>query len=533
VHRRILIWLVVGASTGAGAAPRRGVDATDVARARASTHGQHPSFTWESWGPDAFARARREHKPLLLDGAAAWCHWCHVMDETTYADPAVAELLRDKFVPVRFDVDAHPDLAERYGAWGWPATVLLSAGAEEVGKYRGYLPPAELLGILRNLDGLAPLSTRTSFDDAAAPVDALGYVAAFAIHAMDGYYDEEQGGWGMRRKAPLSANAEFELRRAAHGDARGLRRATVSLTGQRALIDPVWGGIYQYSAASDWKSPHFEKLMTYQAPAIEALARAYQATHDAALLDDARRIASYMLRVLRSPEGTFYVSQDADVGAHDPAARFVDGHVFYAKGDAGRRALGQPWVDTHVYAYENGLAISALCALFEAAREPADLEAARRAADALIASHLSPDGRVRREAGAKGPTLLADAASLGRALIQVGQLTGEPRYLDAATRIGKTVLADLRDPASGAFWEHSTDADAAGVFARRDHPFSHNVTVALFFTELARATGDDSWARTAREALAAVSTPAALEDAGPWLGELLLALDDAHAVRWP
>ena len=509
-----------------------GPASTDVDVAHARQHPRSPPVEWTDWGPEAFARAKREKKAILLDGSAAWCHWCHVMDETTYRDPTVGKLLRERFIPVRFDVDEHPDLAERYGAWGWPATILLSADASELGKYRGYLPPEELRGILEHLDGAAAPATHTAFDDAAPRPEALGFVAALAIHSMDGFYDSEQGGWGMRRKAPLSANAELELRRASHGDPQALGRATFSLKAQRALIDPVWGGIYQYSAASDWKSPHFEKLMTYQAPALEAAARAYQASGDPTLLDDARHIAGYLLHFLRSPQGAFYANQDADLGAHDERGRFLDGHLYYARDDAGRRALGLPWVDTHVYAHENGLAIAALCALYEASGDAASLAAAREAAGAVLASHVDADGAVRHEATSKGPRLLADAASLGRGLTCLARVTGDAGYREAAIRIARG-LEVLRDPATGALWEHTADPDATGVFARRAHPFAHNVASARFLGALTRLTGDPAWAARGRDALAAVATPSALDEAGPWLGEMLLALDDVGALRWP
>ena len=99
--------------------------------------------------PEVFARAKAEHKLVVLDGAAEWCHWCHVMDATTYHDPAVVDVLRDKFIAVKVDVDARPDLAERYGDWGWPATVLFSADGAEIGKFKGYIDPERFVEILR------------------------------------------------------------------------------------------------------------------------------------------------------------------------------------------------------------------------------------------------------------------------------------------------------------------------------------------------------------------------------------------------
>ena len=128
-------------------APQRGVvrkgtpDGVNVALARAKD--QKQLFDWVDIGPAAFEKARRENKFILLDGAAAWCHWCHVMDETTYADPEVGKEIAAHFVAIRVDIDQHPDIAERYGDYGWPATIMFSPDAEEIGKYRGYLTKAD------------------------------------------------------------------------------------------------------------------------------------------------------------------------------------------------------------------------------------------------------------------------------------------------------------------------------------------------------------------------------------------------------
>src|SRR5215510_8403867 len=81
---------------------------------------------WLPWGTDAFARAAREGKPVLLSITAAWCRACHEMDRTTYADPAVAAIIGDRFVPVRVDTDRRPDINERYNLGGWPTTAFLT-----------------------------------------------------------------------------------------------------------------------------------------------------------------------------------------------------------------------------------------------------------------------------------------------------------------------------------------------------------------------------------------------------------------------
>src|SRR5882757_9829633 len=105
-------------------------------------HAETPSLPWQKWEPALFDRAGREHKYILLHMAAVWCHWCHVMEGTTYRDPAIQKTILEKFIPVRVDQDADPALSYRYENWGWPATIMLDEDGNEIFKRRGYIPPA-------------------------------------------------------------------------------------------------------------------------------------------------------------------------------------------------------------------------------------------------------------------------------------------------------------------------------------------------------------------------------------------------------
>ena len=499
----------------------------DIARARAEERPR--GFAWSPWSDETFARARRENKFLLIDGAAEWCHWCHVMDETTYRDPEVARALRERFVAIKVDIDARPDIGDRYAAWGWPATVILGPDAEELGKYRGYLAPEKLREILATVaTKKADLSTEP--DEVAAPVDALPWLFARVGRDLDAYWDAEEGGWGKRQKAPLGENVDVELLRASRGDESARARAAFVLKQQRKLIDPVWSGIYQYSAGATWDEPHFEKLMTMQAAAIEAYAHGAAVLRDPVLLGDAIGLARYVERFLTDSRGAFLPSQDADVNAHEATRPFVDGHVFYSKDDAGRRALGLPRVDPNAYPHENGLAIAAFVALFEISRDARWLALARRAADVMLASNVGADGRVRRDDGPNAIRHLGDAAWLGRGLVRLAEATAEPRYRDAAIAIAKRLDDDFAGP-KGTLLSHTEDPAAAGVFARRTTSFSHSVGAARFLAGLARLTGEPRDRDRARALLAAIATPSRLEAQGRWLGGYLLAIDEAGAAR--
>ena len=102
---------------------------------------------WQPWGPAAFAKAQEEDKPVLLSISAVWCYWCHVMDETTYTDPDVQEIIRENFVAVRVDNDHRPDINSRYNVGGWPTTGFLTGHGGLIGGAT-YLPPDQLISMM-------------------------------------------------------------------------------------------------------------------------------------------------------------------------------------------------------------------------------------------------------------------------------------------------------------------------------------------------------------------------------------------------
>ena len=103
---------------------------------------KHDGINWQPWSDSVFAQAKREGRFVLLDLGTVWCHWCHVMEEVTYQDPAVIELVNKRYIAVRVDADGRPDLSNRYEDYGWPATIVFNGDGGEIVKRRGYLPPA-------------------------------------------------------------------------------------------------------------------------------------------------------------------------------------------------------------------------------------------------------------------------------------------------------------------------------------------------------------------------------------------------------
>jgi len=115
---------------------------------------------WQPWSPPAFERAVREDKPVLLAISAVWCHWCHVMDETTYSDERVIAAINEHFVPVRVDNDVRPDINARYNMGGWPTTAFLAPDGMTI-TGATYLPAPDMLRALDEIAGFYAANKQT------------------------------------------------------------------------------------------------------------------------------------------------------------------------------------------------------------------------------------------------------------------------------------------------------------------------------------------------------------------------------------
>jgi uncharacterized protein len=522
--------------------------ATACVRSSAPASGPHvqsaseeASLAWSDLNAETFARARAEGRIVLIDGSAEWCHWCHVMDATTYSDPQVLKLLGEHFLPVKVDIDARPDFEERYHDWGWPATVLMTADAEEIGKFRGYMAPGRFLDVLRaavaapNPIPDASAAKATAMQPGPLSEEQITAAAGRAQRALDDLWDPKEGSWGNLQKVPLYWDNAWALEQARehqsdrHDDAR--TRALFTLDQQRKIIDPVWGGICQYSTDGDWLHPHFEKLTTYQAGAIDNYATAFGLTGEPQWLATAQLVRGFVDRFMTSPEGGFYATMDADLNAHDPSKPLVTGHDYYAKDDAARRALGIPRVDTHEYGRENGLVIAAYVTLAQAGHDPSALATAERAAARILATHSTSLGGIAH-AGADDLRVLylADSAAFGFALLRLFEATGNPRYVESAKPIAAFLLRELQDPAGG-FFASTPDPTAVGVLAARRRPFEDNVMAIRFLARLSRVAPSDTYRIAIGRALAVVGTQDAIDDRGRMVGDLLLAIEETSYLR--
>ncbi|MFS0700008.1 thioredoxin domain-containing protein [Cellulomonas sp. 179-A 4D5 NHS] len=513
---------------------------------------------WYEWGEDAFAEARRRDVPLLISVGYAACHWCHVMAHESFEDEATALLMNRGFVAVKVDREERPDVDAVYmaatqamtGQGGWPMTVFATPDGEPF--FCGtYYPPRPVGGMpsfpqLLQAIGQAWAEQRHDVEHNAtalrqalasatpagagvpAPVvhEALEARTAAALDALTTQYDARSGGFGGAPKFPPSMVLEWLLRRHARtGESRALAMAegTLEAMARGGMADQLGGGFARYSVDATWTVPHFEKMLDDNAELLRVYAHWWRATGS----ELARRVvedsAGWLLREMRTPEGGFAASLDADtrgvegltyvwtpqdlvdvLGPEDgawaaelfgvtPAGTFEHGtSVLELRADPGpderarfddvrtrllaaRDRRPQPGRDDKVVAAWNGLAIAGLADAGALLDRPEWVDAAARAAELLWSLHVrdgetgprltrtSRDGVVGRS-----PGVLADYADVAEGYLALVSATGDPVWFERAGALLGTVLAHFRDDA-GSFWD-TADDETDAVLARLQRP---------------------------------------------------------------
>lgn len=311
------------------------------------------NIAWLEWSKEAFEKAKREDKPILLDIHGVWCHWCHIADKTTYSDEIVIDTVNEKFVPIKVDTDKRPDINERYNQGGWPTTAFLSPdGALIAGAT--YVPPAQLATMLEqvwnyyknNKNKIKP-ELQSHENEKGDVKSVLDDVAEEVVAS----FDTEYGGFGSQPKFPFPDTIELAMLKYRKGDKTFLRLATKTLDGMVGIFDGVAGGFYRYSVTRNWDEPHYEKMLETNAQLILNYLHAYQLAGSDKYKIIAERTADYLLSTLHGPYG-FYGSQDAD-GEEE----------YYGKPAEEREKMKQPFIDRNIYVNLNGLAISAFLKL--------------------------------------------------------------------------------------------------------------------------------------------------------------------------
>ena len=392
------------------------------------------AIAWRSYSHNVFDEAKQQDRLVLLNLVAVWCHWCHVMDAKTYSTAGVQESIARQYIPVRVDHDADPTLAARYRDYGWPATVILKPDGSELDKRAGFITPQAMVHLLDTTYGQrrfdAPRGVSSSRTDA-SELSARWQRSLAARH--DDSFDATYGGLTLNQKFLDADTVEFDLQLASAGDQQAAARVRKTLKGAARLVDPAFGGAYQYSVKGDWDHPHYEKIASVQADYLRVFSRAYRQFDDPVYHKVIEQVASYLIEFWQSPQGGYYNSQDADLVPGTKATGY------FALPRERRLALGLPAIDKKRYASSNGLLIEGMLEAYLATGNEAYLDSAIKAFSWVMRHLLRDGGNFAHGEDARDSTFLVDNLYMARAMLAIYRVSGEKRWLVQAGKLAEYI----------------------------------------------------------------------------------------------
>ncbi|MBR9922556.1 MAG: thioredoxin domain-containing protein [Bacteroidetes bacterium] len=310
-------------------------------------HADNPVH-WHAWRPEAFEKARKEDKPILVSIGYSTCHWCHVMERESFEDEAIAEYMNTHFVNIKVDREERPDVDQIYmdacqvisGSGGWPLNVFCTPDGKPF--YAGtYYPPKPhmnrpswsqvLQSIHRNyldrrdvvleqadkLTNLIKTSGRNLLEDDVIQLNLeLSSMDLNVIYeAMLSKFDVAYGGFGGAPKFPQVSNLGFLLWMS---DAYDLPEAekhvhfSLEKMIRGGMYDHLGGGFMRYATDQAWKVPHFEKMLYDNALLLRLLANAWKVSKKDLYLEVIQQTLGFLQREMTGPDGGFYAALDAD-----------------------------------------------------------------------------------------------------------------------------------------------------------------------------------------------------------------------------
>ncbi|MBI1194847.1 MAG: DUF255 domain-containing protein [Gammaproteobacteria bacterium] len=489
-------------------------------------HAYNP-VVWYPWGEEAFAKARRENKPIFLSVGYSTCYWCHVMEKESFEDPEVAEILNENFVAIKVDREERPDIDEQYmlatqlmtGRGGWPNSVWLTPDGDPW-MAGTYFPKRQFMGVLSQLADI--------WENRRDEVDAQARQLASAIESAGAYTGSGSGELTQEQidQAVAQLVASFDRKNAGFGSApkfppHGTLRlllAQFDKTGNEELLipatrtlDAMWlggmhdhigGGFHRYSTDSEWLVPHFEKMLYDNAQLLRIYAEAYALTDNSRYRQAVEDIFNWVEREMTSPEGAFYSAMDSgEVGKEGEAYVWQlseikevlgdeDGETFaeiyqierrgnFSEESTGKRTganiphLEQPIAEIDQDREESPEAMQARLAVMR---------------DKLLAR------RQTREPPHKDDKVLTswNGIMIG-ALAYAGRQLDNPDYTESAAKAADFILEKLRSE-DGSLLRSYRDGRAEQRGFLDDYAFFIQALLELY-----RATGNERWLTDAKE----------------------------------
>ncbi|HVD54665.1 MAG TPA: thioredoxin domain-containing protein [Propionibacteriaceae bacterium] len=547
-------------------------------------HADNPVHWWP-WSDEAFATAAERQVPVFLSVGYAACHWCHVMAHESFEDPQTASMINEHFVAIKVDREERPDVDAVYmqatqaltGQGGWPMSVFLTPDRKPF--YAGtYFPPTPRHGLPSFTQVLQAINDAWGdrrgelLDSASDIVRQLSKQATFggageltaadcekALLALQGEFDRTYGGFGRAPKFPPSMVVEALLR---DGSEQSMIMAekTLEAMARGGIYDQLGGGFARYSVDAGWIVPHFEKMLYDNALLLGVYTHWWRRTRNPLAERTVAETVAWLLREMRTEQGAFAASLDAD--SEDDQGVLREGAYYVWNRDQLRAVLGEedaawaaeafsvtpggtfehgastlqllsdhdqlrltdvrerlrtarnqrsrPGRDDKVVAAWNALLVDALVQAAMIFDRPEWLQIATKAAEHLWQLHWR-EGRLRRTSrdGVAGEAfgILEDYAAFALAASRLAAAYAEPLWLNRAEQLLEVIMEQFDDPAGGFF---DTAADAEQLYARPQDPTDNatpsGLSVAVHALRLmAELSGEGRYADRADRAAASAT----------------------------
>jgi len=323
-------------------------------------HAYNP-VNWYAWGDEAFAKAKKENKPVFLSIGYSTCHWCHVMAHESFENKEIAALLNKNFISIKVDREQRPDIDEVYmsatqlinGHGGWPMTVFLDHDLRPF--YAAtYYPPFStstrpgLKDVLLKINTLwhekpdlvAEVATNVTARITAAADETVNSgelqknIKALALKQIAGAFDEETGGFSAAPKFPRPGIFSLLNKMALFGSneekivSATMMRSTLDAMASGGIYDQVAGGFHRYSVDENWQVPHFEKMLYGQALMAMTYTDFYKVEPQQKYKKVVSETLQFVAHEMQSPEGGFYSALDADSERPDRSGEHAEGAYY-------------------------------------------------------------------------------------------------------------------------------------------------------------------------------------------------------------
>ena len=483
----------------------------------------HNPVDWYPWGEEALSRAKKEDRPILLSIGYSSCHWCHVMEKESFENEEIAGIMNLRFINIKVDREERPDLDELYmnavqvmtGSGGWPMTVFLTpdlipfhAGTYFPPEDRGRMPGfSKVLVVVSDyyrshreevekMEAQLKQALRQIVEVIPSQESVSDKVLSKAFNALESQFDPIYGGFGNAPKFPSSMALTFLLRYwKSTGSKKALEMVEKSLEkmANGGIYDHLGGGFHRYSVDERWLIPHFEKMLYDNALLARTYFEAYQATKKERYRRVGEEILNYVLREMKSPNGGFYSTQDADSEGEE--GKFYVWTRDEIKGVLGKEK-GTPFCAYYGVAtegnFEGGRSVLNIASTLEKVSELYGMPVAELEKVLIEGRQKLYAERERRARPGRDEKILTSWNGLIISSFVDGfRVTGNEKYLKGAVEAARFI------------WEMRKDGHVVRVFSRGKSQVKGYSEDYAFFTQalidLYEATFETEWLKEAED----------------------------------